>query len=144
MSTITILTVLSTTLAILNLILILCIRTRKKHSEARIQDLLPFNIGHIDNNNNIVVSMSAKLYLEGTDTCHTVYGCLNKFFKNPAKMLDEFYSSDCGGFGISLPISKVEGNKLFVRDLNGMNYRLVMKQMPSQIAMNLSSHSDDD
>lgn len=133
-------------LLILCLILFLVIHNLKKRLASTIDDLSPYEVGsleHIGKQNRIFVSFNAKLYPENSrNSCYTVYECLDAFFKNPAKLMNSFYKGN--RFGISLPISKVEGSYLFVQDLKGNQYYLIMKESPSEIRLSLSNNDNDE
>lgn len=140
----TVLTSLLTATLIICFILFVVIYNLKKKLANTQEKLLPYRVGCIEKigkNNRIYVSFNARLYPEGSNnSCYTVYDCLNKFFENPIKLMNSFYKGT--NFGISLPISKIEGSALFVQDLNGIQYRLVMKEIPSQISLDLSNSDE--
>lgn len=144
MSTTVLASILTATLIICFILFVVIYNLKKKLANTQ-EELLPYRVGYIEKDgkdNRIYVSFNARLYSESSNTSYyTVYDCLNRFFENPIRLMNSFYKGT--SFGISLPISKIEGSALFVKDLKGNQYRLVMKEIPSKISLDLSNNTDE-
>lgn len=112
----------------------------------RIRETTPYKIGqmfHNDEDNipdEIVVSLSSKLVpiQEGSSPLKLM-GILERFFKDPAQMFDEFYDP-AQPFGVVLPISRITPSNtrtnsyfIVIKDLAGREYYLLMEGLPEYV-----------
>lgn len=140
----TVLASIATAALIICFILFLVTYNLKKKLATTREELSPYRVGYIEKigkSNKIYVSFNARLYpKDSNNSYYTVYDCLNRFFEDPIKLMNSFYQGN--SFGICLPISTIKHSNLFVEDLKGNEYRLVMKGMPSKINLDLSNNDN--
>lgn len=109
----------------------------------RLNEVAPYKIGQMfykDEDNipdEVVVSLAAHLIpVQEGSSAVKLMSVLDRFFKDPAKMFDEFYDPD-QPFGVILPITRVAPSStrinsyfIVVKDLAGQEYYLMMEGLP--------------